>query len=147
VRFFGALTAALPLLALLAGCEEQCSRDVAGCNELANKHEISVLQAMDARVGELPHDGDYRIYRNAAESELTAIAFPRAKGETGYVWLLANSRTPPRDKSVPDEDFIVTPRMLATLRAEVELSPEVDRYIAQMAERQPAPLAADDPSF
>ena len=120
---------------MLAGCEEQCSRDVKGCNELANKHEYSVLQAMSFRHRELPRDRDYRIYRNAAESELTVIAFPRAAGEAGHVWLLANSRIPPRDKSLPDEDFIVTPQVLAALRAEVELSPEVDRYIAQMAER------------
>jgi hypothetical protein len=138
VRRFVALAASLPLLAVLAvlaGCEEQCSRDVKGCNELANKHEYSVLHAMDARSGKRPRDSDYRIYRNAAESDLTVIAFPRAKSETGYVWLLANSRTPPRDKSVPDEDFVVTPQALAALRAEVELSPEVDRYIAEVAKR------------
>jgi len=137
VRLFAAIAASLPLLAVLAGCEEQCSREVAGCNELANKHEYSVLQAMDFRDGERPRDRDYHIYRNAADSDLTVIAFPRAKGETGYVWLLANSKTPPRDKSLPgDEDFIVTPQALAALRAEVDLSPEVDRYIAQMAERR-----------
>lgn len=136
MRFLGILAASLPLLAALAGCEEQCSREVAGCNELANKHEYSVLQTMEFRHRELPRDRDYRIYRNALDSDLTVIAFPRAKSKTGYVWLLANSKTPPRDKSLPgNEGFIVTPETLAALRAEVDLSPEVDRYIAQMAER------------
>lgn len=119
----------------LGACQQQCGRDEPGCNELANKHEYSVLQAIAFDLRNKAHDRSYILYRNALDSDLTVIAFPKAQATKGYVALLANAEVPPRDKSVPDEDFIVTAATLAAVRAKVDLSPELDRYLEKMAAR------------
>lgn len=87
----------------LAACQEQCPRDRAGCNELAKKHEYSVLQALEYRLRDR-----HLSQRNALESDLTVVAFPRADANVGYVVLLTNAQVPPRDKAMPDVDFLVT---------------------------------------
>ena len=125
---------------MLPACQQQCDRDDAGCNELANKSEYSLLQAVSFRLRDQPHDRDFLIYRNALGTDLTVVAFPLAKSETGYVALLANAETPPLDKSVPRRgDFVITPKTLAVVKERVKLSPAVEIYMAGIAAQASAP--------
>ncbi len=125
----------LPALILLSACQQQCGREDAGCNELANKHEYSVLEAVEFELRDRPHDRKYLIYRNALRSNFTVVAFPMARAEQGYVTMLANGAIAPLDKSVPDEDFTVTLETLAAVKAQAKLSAPVEKYIANMAAR------------
>lgn len=119
----------------LGACQEDCRRDDPGCNELANKHEYSLLQAMEAQLRNHPHNDTFLIYRNALDTEFTVIAFPKENANSGYVVLLADGKVSPQDKSVPDQSFSVTPNALTALKKQVQLSREVESYIALMATR------------
>lgn len=127
-------------LGLLGACQSKCGRDEPGCNEMQNKAEYSVLQAIEYDLREKPHDRAYYIVRDALESELTVIAFPTLNSDRGYVTLLANSKVPPRDKSIPNSRFAVTLNTIAEIQSQVELSPEVVAYVKKTASnRQPKP--------
>lgn len=128
-----ALILLVPLSLALAACREQCDRGDSGCNELANKHEYSLLQAMASRLQDRQHDRRYLLFSNALESDLTVVAFPRADTSVGWVVLLTNAEVSPHDKAVPDVSFVVTPEVIDDVRAHTPLSPEVERYIRVMA--------------
>jgi hypothetical protein len=134
MRHLSLISFVMPVLAL-AACQEQCARDRAGCNELANKHEYSVLQAMEYRLRDRHHNQSYLLFPNALESDLTVVAFPRADANVGYVVLLTNAKVPPRDKAMPDVDFLVTSENLDDLKADTTLSAEVERYIRDMVRK------------
>lgn len=127
------------ILTVLPACQQQCSREAAGCNELANKSEYSLLQAMSFRLRDRPHDRSFLIFREALDTDFTVVAFPLSKSETGYVALLANAEIPPLDKSVPNGDFIITPRTSVAVKERVKLSPSVETYMAGMAARASSP--------
>lgn len=123
------------IVILLSACQQQCGREETGCNELQNKHEYSILQVVESDLRDRAHDQKYLVYENARDTDFTVIAFPTAQAERGYVTLLTNAATPPLDKSVPNEDFAITPETLAAVKAKVKLSAPVEKYMVEMAAR------------
>lgn len=110
-------------LALLGGCDAQK-------NEAANLHEYSILQALEYQYRDLDHREPYLIVPNALGSEATAIAFPVAGSSKGYVFMLANANGAPKDKRLPEADFVVTRGALSAVKRAAQLSPEVESAIA-----------------
>lgn len=118
----------------LAACQDAtCSVDDAGCNELANKPEWSLLQVYESRLRDAPHDQPLLRFENANDTGLTVLAFPRRAGASGYVVLLENAEVAPKDKTLPAEDFVVSPAALATVTASPDLTPEARAKIIAMS--------------
>ena len=131
-------TILLSMILILCACQEECGRSDPGCNELANKPEYSLLNAVEIDLRSKPHNEPFLIIRNALDTGQTVIAFPKAGSSKGYVVLLADGKISPKGKSVPDEHFTVSSDALATLKENVRLSPEVEHYIEQMIENPEA---------
>ncbi|MBH5321083.1 hypothetical protein [Aurantiacibacter sediminis] len=120
---------------VISGCQQDnCQRGDASCNELANKHEYSILQVAHSQVGQRSENEPLIILRNVGESGKTALAFP-SREDDGYVVMLADAEVSPRDKTIGMEDFYVTVEAIADLEASgLVLTPEIDRLISEMAE-------------
>lgn len=118
----------------LAACQDAtCSGGNAGCNELANKPEWSLLEVYESRLSDAAHDQPLLRFENAHDTGLTVLAFPRRNSASGYVVLLENAKVAPKDKTMPAEDFVVSPAALATVIASPDLTPEAKAKIVAMS--------------
>ncbi|WP_271079417.1 hypothetical protein [Aurantiacibacter sp. MUD61] len=121
---------------VISGCQQDnCQRGDASCNELANKHEYSILQAAHFQVGQSSENEQLIILRDVGGTGKAVLAFPSREGG-GYVVMLADAEVSPRDKTIGLEDFYVTAEAIAGLEASgLVLTPEIDRLISEMAEK------------
>ncbi len=84
----------LALLLLVAGgCRSQAMNDELAKNELANKPEYSVLQAYEYQYRDVKNDKSYLVFKNALKTDATVVAFPIKNKTTGYVVMLAETKT------------------------------------------------------
>ncbi|MCW5140676.1 hypothetical protein [Burkholderia cenocepacia] len=104
-------------------------------NEAINKHEYSVLQSAEYQYRNVENSNPYFVLHRALETDLTVIGFP-LKGETkGYAVMLANATGKPEVKIVPDAEFVVTPKALAAVKAETDISSALDSALASRMTR------------
>jgi hypothetical protein len=119
----------LPLLLLVVGgCRSQPTNELAK-NELDNKPEYSVLQAFGYEYMDVKNDKPYLVFKNALKTDATVVAFPIKNKTTGYVVMLAQAKSSPKVKVMPDADFVVTKDALEQVRAATPLSKEVEQFI------------------
>jgi hypothetical protein len=116
------------LLLVFGGCRSQPTNELAK-NELDNKPEYSILQAFEYQYREVKNDKSYLVFKNALKSDATVVAFPIKSKATGYVVLLAQTKSLPKVKAMPDADFVVTKDALEQVRAATPLSKEVEQFI------------------
>ena len=95
------------LLLVVGGCRSQPTNELAK-NELDNKPEYSVLQAFGYEYMDVKNDKPYLVFKNALKTDTTVVAFPIKNKTTGYVVMLAETKTVPKMKAMPDADFVVT---------------------------------------
>ena|SRR6266581_3990426 len=117
------------LLLVVGGCHSQPTNELAK-NELDNKPEYSVLQAFGYEYRDVKNDKPYLVFKNALKTDATVVAFPIKNKTTGYVVMLAETKTVPKVKAMPDADFVVTKDALEQVRAATPLSKEVEQFIA-----------------
>ncbi len=117
------------LLLVVGGCHSQPTNELAK-NELDNKPEYSVLQAVGYEYRDVKNDKPYLVFKNALKTDATVVAFPIKNKTTGYVVMLAETKTVPKVKAMPDADFVVTKDALEQVRAATPLSKEVEQFIA-----------------
>ncbi len=116
------------LLLVVGGCRSQPTNELAK-NELDNKPEYSVLQAYGYQYRDVKNDKPYLVFKNALKTDTTVVAFPIKSKATGYVVLLAQTKSLPKVKAIPDADFVVTKDALEQVRAATPLSKEVEQFI------------------
>jgi hypothetical protein len=114
------------MLLVVGGCRRQAMND-----ELANKPEYSVLQAYEYQYRDVKNDKPYLVFENALKTDATVVAFPIKNKTTGYVVMLAETKTVPKVKAMPDVDFVVSQRAFIDVRSVTPLSKEVEQFIAQ----------------
>ena len=114
------------MLLVVGGCHSQAMND-----ELANKPEYSVLQAYEYQYRDVKNDKPYLVFKNALKTDATVVAFPIKNKTTGYVVMLAETKTVPKVKAMPDVDFVVSQRAFIEVRSVTPLSKEVEQFIAQ----------------
>lgn len=110
----------------MGGCDK-----VAPNNDLVNKSEYSVLQHYEYELRNTQHDKTYMAFNNALGTKLTVLAFPIKNKPTGYVVILANSKSTPTVKTMTESEFLVTKEAYIALKKELNLSNEVDNFIAE----------------
>ena len=116
------------LLLVVGGCRSQPTNELAK-NELDNKPEDSVLQAYGYQYRDVKNDKPYLVFKNALKTDATVVAFPIKNKTTGYVVMLAQAKSSPKVKAMPDADFVVTKDALEQVRAATPLSKEVEQFI------------------
>ena len=104
-------------------------------DEASNKSEYSVLQAYEHQYREIRNDKTYIVFKQALNTELTVVAFPRKDKLHGYVVILAKAKGSPAVKVMPETDFLVTQDAYAAVRADASLSKEVDQFIAARVQK------------
>jgi hypothetical protein len=114
------------MLLVVGGCRSKAMND-----ELANKPEYSVLQAYEYQYRDVKNDKPYLVFENALKTDATVVAFPIKNKTTGYVVMLAETKTVPKVKAMPDVDFVVSQRAFIDVRSVTPLSKEVEQFIAQ----------------
>jgi hypothetical protein len=114
------------MLLVVGGCRSQAMND-----ELANKPEYSVLQAYEYQYRDVKNDKPYLVFESALKTDATVVAFPIKNKTTGYVVMLAETKTVPKVKAMPDADFVASQRAFIEVRSVTPLSKEVEQFIAQ----------------
>ncbi len=79
------------LLLVVGGCHSQPTNELAK-NELDNKPEYSVLQAVGYEYRDVKNDKPYLVFKNALKTDATVVAFPIKNKTTGYVVMLAETK-------------------------------------------------------
>ncbi len=118
------------MLLVFAGCRSQPTNELAK-NELDNKPEYSILQAYAYDYRAVKNDKPYLVFKNALKTDATVVAFPIKNKPTGYVIMLAEAKTAPKVKAMPDVDFVVTRSAFTEVRSASPLSKEVEQFVAQ----------------
>jgi hypothetical protein len=95
------------LLLVVGGCRSQPTNELVK-NERDNKPEYSILQAYEYDYREVKNEKPYLVFKNALKTDATVVAFPIKSKATGYVVLLAQTKSLPKVKAMPDADFVVT---------------------------------------
>ncbi len=113
------------VLLVVSGCDIQGMK-----NEYANKYEYSLLEACYSRYKDVKNDEPYMVLKNALQTDKTVLAFPIRGKATGYVMMLAQAEGIPKDKGLsPKEDFVVTQKAFAEIKATTPLSQEIVQFI------------------
>lgn len=113
------------VLLIVSGCDIQGMN-----NEFANKTEYSILEACESEYRDVKNDEPYMVLKNALQTDKTVLAFPIRGKETGYVVMLAQAEGIPKDKAMPETDFVVTQRAFTEIKATTPLSKEIVLFIA-----------------
>lgn len=113
------------VLFIVSGCDIQGMN-----NEFANKTEYSILEACESTYQDVKNDEPYMVLKNALQSDKTVLAFPIRGKATGYVVMLAQAEGIPKDKAMPETDFVVTQRAFTEIKATTPLSKEIAQFIA-----------------
>jgi len=113
------------MLLIVSGCDMQTLR-----NESTNKTEYSTLESYEYKYREIENDEPYMIVKNALKTKATVLAFPIRGKAHGYVVMLAEAEGVPKDKSMPETDFVVTQNAFTEVKAATSLSKEIEHLIA-----------------
>lgn len=113
------------VLFIVSGCDIQGMN-----NEFANKTEYSILQSYEYEYRDVKNDEPYMVLKNALQTDKTVLAFPIRGKATGYVVMLAQAEGIPKDKAMPETDFVVTQRAFTEIKATTLLSKEIEQFIA-----------------
>jgi hypothetical protein len=85
---------------------------------------------MNTSIGDVKNDKPYLVFKNALKTDATVVAFPIKSKATGYVVMLAQAKSLPKVKAMPDADFVVTQGAFEEVRAATPLSKQVEQFIA-----------------
>lgn len=113
------------VLLITSGCDMQAIK-----NESTNKTEYSILESYEYEYREIENDVPYTIVKNALKTNATVLAFPIRGKAQGYVVMLAEAEGVPKDKALPETDFVVTQSAFTEVKAATGLSKEVEHLIA-----------------
>ena len=104
-------------------------------NEAINKHEYSIVQAVEYNYRDVENSAPYILLPGALQTERTVVGFPIKGQNRGYVMILADAIGKPKVKILPDDvPFLVTKHALSEIREKTKLSDEVDKYLATQIE-------------
>lgn len=115
----------LLMLLVVGACDPQEME-----NDFTNKSEYSILQSYEYEYREVKNDKPYMVFKNALKTNATIVAFPIKNKPKGYVVILAQAKSSPKVKFMPDTDFIVSQKIIEEVKAETPLSKEVEKFIA-----------------
>ena len=125
-------------IALTCGCTKNSDIAAAmneeGQNELANKHQYSALQAVEATYAGIPHNNKPLLLPNAKGTDFTLIGLPKAASPTGSVWVIAAAPTPPEVKVLPaNMPFLITSGQAQQIAHDMNASAAVTRFLQNAA--------------
>ncbi|TFZ42183.1 hypothetical protein E5C33_20800 [Stenotrophomonas maltophilia] len=98
--------------------------------EWGASHEYSVLQGYEFRSRNMRHSSTVILEPRGNGAEVDVLGLPRLDQDAGYVWFVANPRTLPAVKAIPETaSFAVSDDDLAAIKQRLQLDPRVESYL------------------
>lgn len=95
-------------------------------------HEYSILQGLEFRNRDLDHARAFIVEPHDEHTDIDAFGVPALDRESGYVWFIANPKTPPNIKVTPDDaPFSITDDDLVEIKQRLQLDPEIEAYLRE----------------
>jgi hypothetical protein len=105
--------------------------------DLSSKSEYSILQSFEYEYSDFGHDENFILVHNALGTGHNILAFPISQAEKGYVVMLTDADSKPKDKRIPEKGFTVNMDVLNKVKKLTNLSTEVELLIIKQIDKYP----------